>query len=304
VSAGRRPRLLLVGGGGGFVGRQLLPHLLREFDVRSVHRTPVTSESVPGVEWIPGDAATVDDWRPLVRDVEVVVNLAWYRWAKPRHFESLYEGLHRLLRAAVDARVTRFLQLSVPPAPERMERELPYLRWKRRFDQELAASGLSYAIVRPTLLFGPGDVLLSVMFRTIRRYSLLPMFGDGSYRVNPFAVSDLVRLLAGLTRDGTVGPVDVGGPETFQYRELTELLFRVAGRRPRYWWMTVRNGVRLASVLQSLGATLLYAYEVEWLTSDRLVQPVASTIGGPLERVEPYLRSLAAPSSDAPRPSL
>jgi NADH dehydrogenase len=281
-----------------------LPLLLRDFDVRSVHRHPVASEAAPGVEWIPGDAATLDDWRPIVREVDVVVNLAWYRWAKPRKFEELYGGLHRLLQASVEAKVARFLQLSVPPAPEKMERELPYLRWKRRFDQELAASGLSYAIVRPTLLFGPGDVLLSVMLRTVRRYSLLPMFGDGSYRVNPFAVADLVRLLSVLTLNDTAGVLDVGGPETFQYRELTDLLFRVAGKRPRYWRMTVRNGIRLASALQSLGSTLLYAYEVEWLASDRLVQPVAGTIEGPLKRVEPFLRSLVAPSPVAPRPGL
>ncbi|MCI4318985.1 MAG: NAD(P)H-binding protein [Thermoplasmata archaeon] len=295
MSAGGRPRVLLVGGGGGFVGRQLLPLLLREFDVRSIHRHPVASEAVPGVEWVEGDVARLRDWTPVLRDVQVVVNLAWYRWARPRRFEELYGGLRGLLTAAIDAKVHRFLQLSVPAAPLRMERELPYLRWKRRFDQELTDSGLSYAIVRPTLLFGPGDVLLSVMLRMVRRYPFFPMFGDGSFRVNPLAVADLARQIRKLAGSSTVGQFDLGGPETFRYRQLTDLLFRVAGRRPRYWTMNARNGIRLAGLLQSFGSNLLYAYEVEWLMSDLLVQPVAEGIGGPLERVEPYLRSLLPP---------
>ncbi|MCI4344712.1 MAG: NAD(P)H-binding protein, partial [Thermoplasmata archaeon] len=187
----------------------MLPLLLREFEVRSIHRHPVASEAVPGVEWVEGDVARIRDWTPVLRDVQVVVNLAWYRWARPRRFEELYGGLRGLLTAAIDAKVHRFLQLSVPAAPLRMERELPYLRWKRRFDRELTDSGLSYAIVRPTLLFGPGDVLLSVMLRMVRRYPFFPMFGDGSFRVNPLAVADLARQIRKLAGSSTVGQFDL-----------------------------------------------------------------------------------------------
>jgi uncharacterized protein YbjT (DUF2867 family) len=292
--AGRRTRVLLVGGGGGFVGRQLLPLLAREYLIRSVHRHPVPVERVTHVEWIAADVGTVTDWRPILQDVEVVVNLAWYRWGPPAKFRQLCRGLERLLAAATEAGVERFLHVSVPPAPDRMELELPYLRWKRQFDRALEASGLSHAIVRPTLLFGPGDVLLTVMLRTIQRYPFFPMFGDGGYRLNPLSVGDLAQLLQGLTTSPRSGIINVGGPEVFRYRDLTDLIFRVAGKRPRYWSMSERNGIRLAGLLQSLGSTKLYAYEVEWLVSDRLVQPTWIPPGGSLQRVEPYLRRLAA----------
>ncbi|MCI4351405.1 MAG: NAD(P)H-binding protein [Thermoplasmata archaeon] len=295
-----RPRLLLVGGAGGFIGRQLLPLLAPDFELRSVHRHAVAEEARFGAEWIPLDVGAVDDWRSIVRGVDVVVNLAWYRWASPGVFERLYAGLSRLLRAAVAEQVGRFLQVSVPPAPERLELELPYLRWKRRFDRDLAASGVPWAIVRPTLLFGPGDVLLSVMIRMIRRYPFFPMFGDGGYRVNPLAVGDLARFLRAQATAHGSGVYDLGGPETFRYRELTDLMFRVVGKRPRYWTMTPRNGIRLAGLLQAMGSRLLYAYEVEWLASGRLVQPVWDGAGVPLRRVEPYLRRLAPDSARGP----
>ncbi len=71
-----QPRMLLVGGGGGLVGRALLEEFGPTHRIRSVHRHPVARESALGVEWRPADVASVEDWRPMLRDVDVVVNVA------------------------------------------------------------------------------------------------------------------------------------------------------------------------------------------------------------------------------------
>jgi uncharacterized protein YbjT (DUF2867 family) len=292
--ASDRPRLLLVGGSGGLVGRALLPEVQSKFRVRSVHRNPVHSEATAGVEWIQGDIGRIEDWGPILADVDVVVNLAWHRWGNERRFRHLYRGLSRLVESARRCDIPRFLHVSVPPAPPDLERGLPYLSYKRALDRDLASSGLRYRILRPTMLFGRNDRLLGVMLRLMRRYRLFPMFGTGEYHVSPFSVGDLARALALETERFDSGTVDLGGPRRFRYRALTDLMFGILGRRPRYWTISPRSSVALGQLVQDCGSSLLYAYEVEWLMSDQLGLRPYEGLDRPLEPVEPYLRAEAA----------
>jgi NADH dehydrogenase len=287
------PRLLIVGGSGGLVGRAVLPEFMAEYEIRSVHRHPVPAEPAARVEWIPADIARVPDWRPILEDVDVVLNLAWYRWGNATRFRHLCVGLERLVEAARSAGTTRFLQVSVPPAPDRLERSLPYLAFKRRIDRAIVESGLSYRIVRPTMLFGPGDRLLGAMLRVMRRYPVFPMFGDGAYHLSPVAVTDLARILHQEAAGTASGTIDVGGPDRFRYRDLTDLMYDCLGKRPRYWRLSQRSSVALGQLVQDLGSSLLYAYEVEWLLSDLLGPPAFTGLASPMTRVEPYLREEA-----------
>ena len=289
TAAGGRRTVLLVGGAGGLVGRALLPELIGDYHVRSLHRHPDPAEAAAGVEWVPTDLGRAIDWSERLDGVDVVVTLAWYRWARPGQFRGLYHGLHDLLEAAKTAGRPRFVHVSVPPAPTEMEAGLPYLAYKRAFDRELAASGLSYRILRPSMLFGRRDRLLGVMLRLMRRYKVFPMFGDGAYHVSPVAVEDLARILRSEIAGSGTGTVDVGGPERFRYRDLTDLMFSVLGLRPRYWRFSPRASIALGQLVQDLGSTLLYAYEVEWLLSDRLGLARYPEMDPPMRRVRPFL---------------
>ncbi|HZY69741.1 MAG TPA: NAD(P)H-binding protein [Thermoplasmata archaeon] len=289
-----RRRLLLVGGTGGLLGRHVRAAFANEFAIRSLHRRPFPGESSAEVEVVSADVRARVDWDAALRDVDVVLNVAWYRWAPAQTFALLRGGLVRLVDAARKADVGRFLQVSVPAAPESLESSLPYLFEKRAVDRAVERSGLSYAILRPSLLFAERDVLLTVMLRSIRRYPFFPMFGDGEYRVSPLAARDLAGVLLQQARARANGTYDVGGPETFRFRELTDLMFALAGKPPRYWRMTPANGVRLARILQAFRSRLLYAYEVEWLVSDLLALPPPADPPAPLGRVRPFLEAQLA----------
>lgn len=289
------PRLLLVGGSGGLVGRAVLEEFLPHYRIRSVHRHPVFREQrEPWVEWVRADVADpATDWTTLLHGVDAVMTLAWYRWERPLVFARLADGLLRLLAAARTGPVPRFLHVSVPGGPPKLEASLPYFREKRRFDRALTESGLSYRILRPTMLYAPGDRLLGVMFRMMRRYRLFPMFGDGRYHVSPVAAEDLahaLRLEAGRTGSGSS---DVGGPVRFAYRELTDLMFHILGRRPHYLALSAATARRLTAVLVAAGSTVLYPYEVDWLVSDRLGLDAYGGLDRQLREVGPYLTRLA-----------
>jgi len=282
-------RVLLVGGGGGLLGRALLPELTDQFEVRSVHRHPVPMEATAGVEWIPADVSRLRDWGPILEDVDIVINVAWYRWGNNSRFRHLYEGLHALLETCRSMRVDRFLQVSVPNAPASLENGLPYLTYKRRFDREVLSSGLSARVVRPTMMFAPSDRLLTVMLGLMKRYPWFPMFGDGEYHLSPIAASDVARILVQEANASSTGMVDAGGPVRYRYRDLTDLMFRALGRPPKYVSFGRGGSVALAQLVQDLGSTMIYAYEVTWLLSDLLGPAAYEGLEPPLARVEPFL---------------
>ena len=96
-----------------------------------------------------------------------------------------------------------------------------------------AESGLSYAILRPTVLFGKEDILINNIAWALRHLPVFGVFGDGSYRLQPIYVDDLAELCvaAGAGQENVV--VNAIGPETFTYRGMAGTIARLIGvRRP------------------------------------------------------------------------
>ena len=113
------------------------------------------------------------------------------------------------------------------------ESRLPYFRDKGQVEEILANGGLSYAITRPTLVFGEGDLLLNNMTWALRRFPVFPVFGDGDYLVLPIYAEDLAALAVavGCRRENL--NVDDAGPDTFTFEELLRLLALAVGARVR-----------------------------------------------------------------------
>ncbi len=292
--AKRQPQLLIVGGGTGLVGRALLEEFRADHAIRTIHRRPSAREIALGVEVLRADVGLVQDWSPMLEGVDLLVNVAWYRSGPDRRFRPLAAGLERMFRAAAAAGIPRVVHLSVPPAPSSLEEELPYLVRKRQVDQTVRNSDLDYTILTPTMLFGPGDRLLTVMLRTMRRWHRFPLFDGGGYHISPVAASDLARIVRVEGSRGGRRTVPIGGPRRWTYRDLTDRLFRALGDPPRYWNWSAARGRRVARLLEVLGSTLIYPYEVDWLVSDMLGLPPYAGLDRPMQDVEPFLDREAA----------
>src|SRR2546421_179831 len=101
-----------------------------------------------------------------------------------------------------------------------------YYRGKAALEDVVRSSGLSYAIVRPTLLFGEGDVLINNIAWLLRHIPVFGIPGTGRYRLQPMHVKDHAGLLVEVGSELAEVVVDSAGPEIFTFDELVHLLRR------------------------------------------------------------------------------
>jgi NADH dehydrogenase len=179
------------------------------------------------------------------------------------------DNVGSLARAAATAGVRRLVHISVanaaPDAPT------AYFRAKAAAEEAVRAAGVSHAIVRPTLLYGEGDILINNMAWTLRRLPLFGVPGDGRYRVNPVYVGDVVDLCVGLAKESDSRSVDASGPETFAFDELVRLVGRAVGGQRRLVHLPAALVVATTSVI-GLGVrdVVLTRDEIRELTASLL----------------------------------
>ena len=133
-----------------------------------------------------------------------------------------------MLRAARKAGVRRIVHISITGAAE--DSPLPYFRGKGIVEREIAQSGLSYLILRPTLIFGVEDVLVNNIAWLVRRFPLFAIPGRGDYRVQPVFVADLAALAVSGAPGTDNRIVDAVGPEIYTFRDFVRTLARALGR--------------------------------------------------------------------------
>ncbi len=203
--------------------------------------------------------------------VEVLYNTYWVRFNHPlfTHADAVRNTLV-LFEAAKRAGVRRIVHVSITNPSE--ESPLEYFRGKARLERALIESGLSHAILRPTVLFGKEDILINNIAWMLRRLPIFGVFGDGRYKLQPIYVDDLAALAVqyGATTGNLI--LNAIGPETFTYREMVETIGRlIAAPRPvisvppttGYWVGSVVGGLMgdvtiTRAEIAGLMANLLY----------------------------------------------
>ena len=223
----------VVTGAFSYTGRAIAEELLtRGRTVRTLTRRDATAD--PLAQRIERAQLQFRDRAALVRDLDGADTLYNTYWVRFAHGETTFEravgNTRILLESAKVAGVRRVVHVSVtnPSAGLR----LPYFSGKAETEADVAAWG-SHAIVRPTLVFGPRDILVNNIAWGLRRSPVFPIAGDGRYRVQPVSVEDVAAVCvdAGARDDDFV--LDAAGPDTLTYVELIRLVRSAVGSRSR-----------------------------------------------------------------------
>ena len=236
---------ILVTGASGFVGSHLLPELLgaghrvvalvrsTEAGAKVTRRLP--AELVANAEVRTGDVDRPATLAPALVGVEAVIHLVAIARDSNGGRQLLavnLDGTRNLIAAMQASGVRRLVHLGALGVADR--EELHYGKSKARAERAVAESGLDWTILKPSLLFGPGDGFFNIVADLVRLSpGIVPVPGDGKSRFQPLHVADLALCLRlSLERPETAGHAyELGGPRTWTYREITAEVCRAMGRR-------------------------------------------------------------------------
>lgn len=279
---------VLVIGGSGFVGRELVRQL------RAAGHTPRvlargTHGVEAGVETVRGSVLQPETLAAACAGCDAVVHLVGIiSEVGAQTYEHVHiDGTRNVLAAAQAAGVPRHVHMSaLGTRPNAVAR---YHRSKWAAEEAVRASGLAWTIFRPSLIYGAGDGFVNLFARMSRWSPVLPVMGSGQNLVQPIAVADVARcFVAALTQPASVGQTyDLCGRERFSFTAVLDEILAATGRHRAKVHLPMPLARFQAAVLEWVFPTLLR--QAPPLNRDQLLMLAEDNVGDP----EPALRAFA-----------
>jgi uncharacterized protein YbjT (DUF2867 family) len=260
---------------GKYIARRLLDAGRR---VRTITGHPNRANGFANqVEIAPMDFS---DRAGLVRSLggaSVLYNTYWVRFDHGRAtFDEAVRNSYALIQAARDAGVRRIVHLSI--ANPSLDSRLPYYSGKALVEKAIIDSGLSYTILRPTVIFGTEDILINNIAWFARHFPVFAIPGSGRYQLQPIFVEDLAELAANSAQQEDNLVLDAVGPEIFAFEDLVQEIAAAVGSNSRF--IHVNPGVALQMlrlVGPMVGDVVLTREEIEGLMADLLLSKQPAT---------------------------
>jgi uncharacterized protein YbjT (DUF2867 family) len=274
--------LVTVFGGSGFLGRHTVRALARAgWRIKVATRHPNSAfflrplGTVGQIDFVKCDVADADSVAQAVMGSNAVINLTGILFEKGQTFEDVQaEGAAHIAQAAAAAGVGALVHVSAIGA--NAESDAHYAVTKAEGEQAVRKAFPHAVILRPSLIFGPEDGFFNKFAAMARIFPALPLIGGGKTRFQPVFVGDVAQaILAGLSRqDGRV--YELGGPTTYSFKELLQLILRETGRRRVLVPLPFFIASLKAMFLQLLPNPLLTVDQVRLLRHDNVVSPTAA----------------------------
>jgi len=228
---------VFVTGGTGFVGREVITQLSHAgHDVVALVRQN-SSDKLPkakGVRIHFGDVTVPEDLVDGMRGCDAVVHLVGIIRAFPDKeitFDRLHVGATKnVLEAAQANGIKKYLHMSANGA--RPDSDIAYQKTKWQAEQEVRESGLDWSIFRPTIIFGAGGEFIEMLGDLVGKLPLVPVFGDGQYRLQPVAVEEVAETyVKALEKKDVVQEIyHLGGAESYSYDKILDLIGEALGK--------------------------------------------------------------------------
>src|SRR5262245_58753746 len=229
------PGSLFVTGASGFIGRRLLARLTPERYDRIYCLTRKESKTLRTFEeshitWLQGSLFDSDRYEHCLDPGVAVVHLAADTGKAPaeRHFSVNCDGTRHLAARCRERQVKNFLYVSSIAANYRDKSHYYYAQSKLEGEEIVKQIGLNYTIVRPTIVLGkesPGWKALS----RLARLRWVPMLGDGTTRIQPIDVDDLIDAMMTIIeeQDFHDESFDLGGPDVLSVEDFLKKVHRL-----------------------------------------------------------------------------
>lgn len=264
---------VLLTGATGFIGRHLSSALIKaSYDVTAASR----SNGVPFDQF-----TSAQDWYPYLSDVDAVINaVGIIVETRTQKFRILHDQAPAaLFQACADLGVKRVIQISALGAD--VQAFTPYQLSKKAADDALRALDLDWFVLRPSLVYGTGGASMQ-MFQQLSRLPIIPLIGDGQYRVQPVHISDLVDVIVTcLQTQKTRQTIDVVGPASITFRDWLQA-FRIREKRKPAMTVSIPFNLMLAgAALGRFIMPLVHPDNLRMLRQGNVadVKPMAAFLG-------------------------
>jgi len=230
---------VFITGGTGFVGSHLLKAL-----VAAGHKPKVlvregskSKLSISNVELCSGDILRPETYASALKGCDAVINLVGIIREFPKKgitFQTLhFDATKILVDAASNAGVKRFIQMSANGAD--VNGVSAYETTKFAAEKYIIISHLEWTIFRPGIIFGDPlgkTEMVTELAEIIRKAPIVPIFGDGNYKLQPVAVEDVAKAFVNsLSQPETIGKTyRLCGPNVTTYKELIEIIGKALGK--------------------------------------------------------------------------
>jgi len=271
---------VLVSGGSGFVGREVVRQL-----VAAGHRVRVLSRGFrrldPAVRSVRGSVLDPGCLPEACAGCDAVVHLVGIiSEIGGQTFERVHvDGTRNILAAARAAGVPRFIHMSaLGTRPDAVAR---YHRTKWAAEESVRASGLDWTLFRPSLVFGPGDHFVGLFARISRGSPVLPVMGDGQALLQPVAVDEVARCFVGaLAEPRSIGRTfDLCGSERLSFDAVLDAILAATGRRRMKLHIPLPIARLQAAVMESVFPRILRRPSP--LNRDQLLMLSEDNVGDP-----------------------
>jgi uncharacterized protein YbjT (DUF2867 family) len=262
----------VVTGAFGFTGKYIAKRLLNaSVQVRTLTDSPRRKSDVTNhIEVFPYNFNHPEKLAESLKGVSVLYNTYWVRfnYTTFKHSVAVQNTL-KLFEAAHKAGVGRIVHTSITNPSENSS--LEYFSGKAVLEKALMASGISYCILRPAVIFGKEDILINNIAWLVRKFPVYGVFGDGQYKLQPIFVEDFAQLAIEEGRSTENRIIDAIGPETFTYKELVQTIGRIIGKKPRIISVGDNVGYFVSRIIGKLmGDVFVTREEIQGLKSNLL----------------------------------
>ncbi len=229
--------VVLVTGATGFIGRSVVGELLKHnYAVRCLVHTPGSERvfSDRSVEIYYGDIRDQDSIASACHGVELVINLvSTITPARESDMLSInVEGAANLVSCIENAdSIKRLVHVSVLGANDNPRERYFFSKWKG--EQEIKRTGVSYTIIRPSVITGKSDRFSNILGSLVRLSPVVPVVGHGRNRIQPMVVEDFAYcIVASLGRNDLESKIiEIGGALHLSINEIIDYVCAAMGRR-------------------------------------------------------------------------
>lgn len=269
-------RRIAVLGGTGFIGSSLMFYLLQlgyQLHVLYNKRKPELESLRDQIKLFQGSIEDEESLRACFEGCDEVFHLVGIiaETRKNTFAGTVEQGTKNVVAAAKDAGVKKIYYLSALGTDENAESN--YYKSKYVAEQTVKDSGLDYTIFRPSVVFGPDDDFINRVIKMVRLSPLVPVIGDGKYKLQPVYVEELCAVMADSTRrDFTSQKVyEIGGAEALTYLEIVDIIKRAVG-------MPSKSNIHLPlGMMKAVAAILEKILKPAPLTRDQLKMMAAGS---------------------------